>query len=103
MDQATGAGMTPRIEINEASVPALPRGVRLRHDQPREQWVLLAPERMFVLDETALAIIRLCDSRRTVAEIIDSLAADYAAPREVIAKDVLRLLQDFADKSVVAA
>ncbi len=95
--------MSGRTVIAEDTVPRLPRGVRLKHDEPREQWVLLAPERMFVLDDTGLEILRACDGAATVAAIVDDLAARYQAPREVILGDVLQLLQDFADKGVIAA
>ena len=35
---------------------------------------------------------------RSVAGIIDELATKYAAPRDVIATDVVAMLQDLADK-----
>ncbi len=95
--------MADAITISEASVPHLPRGVRLKFDKPREQWVILAPERMFVLDEISLAIIRCCDGKVTVAGVTDDLAAQYEAPRETVLNDVIALLQDLADKGVVAA
>ena len=40
----------------------------------------------------------LCDGVRSVADMVDQLAAKYAAPREAIATDVLAMLQDLADK-----
>ncbi len=95
--------MAVQITISEASVPHLPRGVRLKFDKPRDQWVILAPERMFVLDEISLAIIKCCDGKVTVATVTDDLAAQYEAPREAILNDVITLLQDLADKGVVAA
>lgn len=33
--------MSDRTVIAEDTVPRLPRGVRLKHDTAREQWVLL--------------------------------------------------------------
>jgi pyrroloquinoline quinone biosynthesis protein D len=94
--------MAGAVTIGEASVPYLPRGVRLKFDKPRDQWVLLAPERMFVLDEIALEIVKCCDGEATVATIVDDLSTRFEAPRDAVAKDVLVLLQDFADKGVMA-
>jgi pyrroloquinoline quinone biosynthesis protein D len=95
--------MAGATTISETSVPHLPRGVRLKFDKPREQWVILAPERMFVLDEISLAIIKCCDGTATVSTVTDDLAAQFEAPRDAILNDVITLLQDLADKGVVAA
>ncbi len=95
--------MSERITITEASVPGLPIGVKLRFDKQRDQWVILAPERLFVLDAVALEIVKRCDGKASVAEIVSELAEAYAAPRDVILKDVGALLQDLADKRILAA
>ena len=93
--------MSERRVLSTASVPRLPRGVRLRFDQAREAWVLLAPERLLTPDETAVEILQLCDGERTIAAIVDALAADYEAEREVIEGDVLAFLQELADKGMI--
>ena len=95
--------MSPRTVIAETSVPRLPHGVRLKFDKPRDQWVVLAPERMFELDAIAHGIVRGCDGAASVADIVDGLVDAYGAPREVISRDVIKLLQDFADKGVIVA
>jgi len=95
--------MAARVTITEESIPRLPNGSVLRFDQARKQWVVLAPERLFVLDETAHDILNRCDGKATVAAIVDALAAAYAAPRNVILADVQAMLQDFADKGVMTA
>ena len=95
--------MSARIEITEASVPRLPRHAKLRYDKQREQWIVNAPERLFVPDEIALAIIQRCDGEATVAAIVDALAAEYKAPRDVILADVTEMLQDLTDKGVMTA
>ena len=51
------------------SAPGLAPGVRLHHDRVRAREVLLAPERIVALDETAAAILALVDGRRNLAEI----------------------------------
>ena len=92
-----------RLTLAAASVPRLPRHVRFRHDRTRDRWVLLAPERVLVPDETAVAVLSLVDGARSVSNIADELARTYAAPAEVILSDSLVLLQDLADKGFVAA
>jgi len=92
-----------RITITETSVPGLPVGVKLRFDKQRDQWVILAPERLFVLDSIALEIVKRCDGKASVGEIVNDLAETFEAPRDVILKDVGALLQDLADKRILAA
>ena len=88
--------------ITGASVPRLARGMRLREDAARGRWVVMAPERLFVPDETALEVLRLVDGTRSVDGIVDDLAARYDAPRQEILQDVLGLLEDLAEKGVIA-
>jgi pyrroloquinoline quinone biosynthesis protein D len=89
-------------EVTEASVPRLPRGVQLRHDKTRDQWIVLAPERMFVPDPIALEILKRCNGEATVGSIVDDLASTFAAPRDIILKDVSSLLRDLAGKGVMS-
>ena len=91
------------MTITGATIPRLARGVRLREDAARGgRWVVMAPERMFVPDETALEVLRLIDGARDVDAIVDDLAARYAAPREEIAADVIEMLRDLAEKGAIA-
>ena len=92
-----------RVVITEGSVPRLPAGVRLHFDGRREQWVILAPERLFVLDPVALEIVKRCDGNTNVAGVVNDLAEVFAAPTATIFSDVRALLQDLADKNVVIA
>jgi pyrroloquinoline quinone biosynthesis protein D len=94
--------MSAPIHIVPSSVPRLPRGVRLQFDEQRKRWSLLAPERVFVPDEIAVEILQLCDGVATVDAIADALAAKFGAPREEVARDVIEMLQDLANKGVVA-
>ena len=90
------------ISVSETSRPVLPRHTRLKFDETRRVWVILAPERVLAPDEIAVEVLQLCDGRRRVADIVDTLAAKYAAPREAIANDVIAMLQDLADKGFLA-
>jgi pyrroloquinoline quinone biosynthesis protein D len=86
------------ISVSETSRPMLPRHTKLKFDETRKVWVILAPERVLAPDEIAVEVLQLCDGMRNVGEMIDQLAGKYVAPREMIATDVIAMLQDLADK-----
>ncbi len=86
------------ISVSEASRPVLPRHARLKFDETRQVWVILAPERVLAPDEIAVEVLQLCDGVRNVTAMIDLLAEKYAAERSAIANDVIAMLQDLADK-----
>jgi pyrroloquinoline quinone biosynthesis protein D len=92
-----------RAVISAASKPAFPRHVKLWRDQARGRWVILAPERVFKLDDVAVAVLQLCDGTRTVEQIALELSVSYNAPRERILADIAPMLQELADKGVVRA
>ena len=86
------------ISVSEASRPVLPRHAKLKFDETRQVWVILAPERVLAPDAIAVEVLRLCDGVRSVEEMIEALAAKYTAERGAIATDVIAMLQDLADK-----
>ena len=86
------------ISVSEASRPVLPRHARLKFDETRQVWVILAPERVLAPDEIAVEVLQLCDGVRSVEAVIDLLAEKYSAERGAIAIDVIAMLQELADK-----
>ena len=86
------------INVSETSRPVLPRHAKLKFDETRKVWVILAPERVLAPDEIAVEVLQLCDGVRSVTDVADQLAQKYAAPREAIMADVIAMLQDLADK-----
>lgn len=88
-------GMTEQIVLR------FRRGTRLQYDRVREQWFIQAPERAFFADPIAAEILQLVNGKRTVGAIINQLCQKFAAPRETIAQDVLRMVQELADKQVL--
>jgi pyrroloquinoline quinone biosynthesis protein D len=90
--------MTARQLVADASRPSLPKHLKLRFDKTREQWIVLAPERVLVLDQTSHEVLKRCDGTTSVAAIVADLATAFDAPPEVIGADVAALLQDMADK-----
>lgn len=91
-----------RIDITEQSRPVLARHAKLKFDESRQVWVILVPEKVLVPDEIAVEILQLCDGVRNVDQIIDVLAAKYAADRAMIGADVIAMLRDLADKGFLA-
>ncbi len=49
-------------------------------------------------DETAVEVLQLCDGARSVADVVDVLAAKHVADRTAIATDVIAMLADLAEK-----
>jgi pyrroloquinoline quinone biosynthesis protein D len=82
-------------------IPRFAPGARLHHDRARDRWVVMAPERMFVPDETALEILRLIDGTLDLDGIIDALAKKFDAPRDVIATDVRAMAEDLRARGVL--
>ena len=89
----------PRLD--PSARPALPRGVRLKHDALRDAWVLLAPERLLKLDAVSVEILKRCTGEATLSGIVDDLAAAFAAPRDRIAADVETMLAGLVAKRLL--
>jgi pyrroloquinoline quinone biosynthesis protein D len=93
--------MTKAARSSADLVPCLPRGVRLRHDRARSRWVLLAPERIFEIDEIGVEILKRCNGTTSVREIADDLAVVFEAPADDVRADVESFVKDFAGKRVI--
>jgi pyrroloquinoline quinone biosynthesis protein D len=84
--------------VTPTARPRLARHVRQQWDPVRERQVLLAPESVLMLNETAIAILALCDGERSVSAIAAELSAQYNRP---VDQDVLMFLQRLADKQMI--
>lgn len=93
--------MTDTLTINNDVKPKFPKHVKLKYNKPRDEWVILAPERLVKLDDIAVEILKLVDGITSVEEISRLLAEKFAAPQEVILKDVTNLLQTLAEKGFI--
>ncbi|HVM82441.1 MAG TPA: pyrroloquinoline quinone biosynthesis peptide chaperone PqqD [Candidatus Binatia bacterium] len=83
------------------SFPRLAPGVRLKFDETRQQWIVLAPERVLVPDETALEVLQRCDGATRLDALIDDLARSYDADRGEITTDVQELLNGLIEKRLL--
>ena len=88
-------------DISDESRPRLAAHRRLKFDEARKSWTIQAPERVFLLDEIAYAIVSRCDGGKTLAGIVDELCSAFETTRDVVAPDVQRLVRDFPDKGVM--
>jgi pyrroloquinoline quinone biosynthesis protein D len=93
--------MNEAVALSGDVIPRLPRGVRLRYDDVRSQWVLLAPERILKPDGIALEILKRCDGKTTLDAIIDDLARSFSAERDEVARDVREFLNGLAAKRIL--
>ena len=93
--------MQTRFQVHQGATPTMPTHVRLQFDQLRQKWVVLAPERVLWPDDVSVDILKLCDGKLTLGDIVDRLAADYGADRSEIDADVTEFLQGWADQRLL--
>ncbi len=78
----------------------LARGVRLRRPSDATP-LLLVPEGIVTLNETAAAVLELADGSRTVETIAEALADRFDAGPEALESDVRELLDEFVTRGYV--
>ena len=86
--------------ISDSARPTLPKGVRLEIDSTTGKSVLLYPEGIVELNETANEILSRCDGR-TLCEIIRELAEEYEADSNALAADVRDTLSDLQRRKLI--
>ena len=64
-------------DVSERAVPVVARGFRLQFEPAQEAHVLLYPEGMVKLNNSAAAIMTRCDGVRTVADIVADIERTY--------------------------
>ncbi len=72
------------------TVPAVGRGFRLQWEAAQDCHVLLYPEGMVKLNQSAGEILKRCDGERSVADIVADLEQAFGASG--LEKDVLAFL-----------
>jgi pyrroloquinoline quinone biosynthesis protein D len=87
-------------EISNLALPRLAKGVRLQSDSVTGKSVLLYPEGIIEINETANEILSRCDGR-TLDEIIQALAQEYDADPAAIAVDVRETLADLQQRKLI--
>jgi pyrroloquinoline quinone biosynthesis protein D len=86
--------------IPDTGRPRLAKGVRLESDSATGKSVLLFPEGIVELNETAHEILTHCDGR-TVSEIVQALAEEYDTDLAALAADVRETLADLQQRKLI--
>ncbi|HSZ31445.1 MAG TPA: pyrroloquinoline quinone biosynthesis peptide chaperone PqqD [Pseudonocardiaceae bacterium] len=90
--------MTAALSLTDR--PQLRRGVRTGTDPLSGETVLLVPEGVIILNETAAAVIRQCDGCHSVAEVVQVVGQEYD---DVAVEDVISLLRDLITQNLLVA
>jgi len=85
--------------IDSHACPAVAPMYRLQFEPAQDGWVLLYPEGMVRLNTPAAEILRRCDGRRSVTEIVGDL--ERAFEREGLSNDVLAFLAQARERGWV--
>jgi pyrroloquinoline quinone biosynthesis protein D len=80
--------------------PRLATGVRLAFDKVRDRHILLYPEGVVTLNETAVAVLELCDGERTIGDIAAQLGSQFQENPDLRA-DVEQLIGAIAARGLV--
>jgi pyrroloquinoline quinone biosynthesis protein D len=86
--------------IAGSAQPTLARGVRLQTDSKTGNSVLLFPEGILELNETAQEILTRCHGH-TVTEIIQALADEYDVDSQMLDTDVRETLADLQRRKLI--
>lgn len=86
--------------ISDLARPSLAKGVRLQIDSTTGNNVLLYPEGIVELNETAHEILSRCDGQ-TLADIVQALAEEYDVDSNALAADVRDTLADLQRRKLV--
>ena len=86
--------------ISGSALPRLTSGVRLQTDSVTGKGVLLYPEGIIELNETAHEIVSRCDGR-TLDEIVQALATEYDVDVTAVASDVRETLADLHQRKLI--
>jgi len=86
--------------IFDSARPSLAKAVRLQIDPTTGKSVLLYPEGVVELNETAHEILSRCDGR-AVGTIVCELAEEYDADSNALAADVRGILADLQQRKLI--
>lgn len=93
--------MIDTLKITDFVIPRFPKHVRFKYNKPRDEWVILAPERLVKLDDIAVEILKQVDGKQTVNQISRILSEKFNAPVETILADTIEMLQSLSDKGFI--
>ena len=77
--------------IDPASKPKLARLFRMQYEEAQQNWVLLYPEGMVQLNQSASEILKRCNGERDVSAIVADLEQTFNV--QGLEKDVIGFLE----------
>lgn len=80
------------MSVDLQAVPRLAAGYRFQWEEAQQNHVLLYPEGMVQLSDTAAAVLSLCDGKRTVERVVFELEEDYEI--DGLGEDVTQFLDE---------
>jgi pyrroloquinoline quinone biosynthesis protein D len=84
--------VSPPHSLHPDDVLAIARHFRLQWEEAQQAYVLLYPEGMVELSETAAAVLTRCDGKASLAQIMADLQQQF--PEDDISADVREFLED---------
>ena len=72
--------------------PKLSRRFRLQYEEAQSRWVMLYPEGMVQLNDSAAEILKRCDGERSLAAIVEELETAFNA--QDLKPQVVSLLEE---------
>jgi len=88
-------------EITPAAVLRRRFDVRYRRIEGEAVVLRQSTAEVLVLNEVGASVLDLADGERSVGDWIDTLAGEYAADRETLARDVLAFAAELAEAGVL--
>jgi pyrroloquinoline quinone biosynthesis protein D len=93
--------MRAKIDIPGEAAPALLRHVRIQRDRVTDSTLLLYPEGALELDETGVAILKLCDGTCSLDAIFVRLVERFDAAKQVVEADVKIFLSELISRGLL--
>jgi pyrroloquinoline quinone biosynthesis protein D len=81
--------------------PALAPHVRLKTDPLTDDPILLYPEGLLVLNDTAHEIVRRCNGQTSVAELLRQLTEEFDAGEDALRHDLFENLEQLRQRNLL--
>jgi pyrroloquinoline quinone biosynthesis protein D len=89
------------VRLEEHQCPALVPGARLQQDPKTGEPILLYPEGVIHLSETAHDMLLQCDGKTELRVLVGKLAAEYEVEPELVGKDVRECLLELIERNLI--
>ena len=83
--------MSTPFEFTPESIPALQRLFRLQWEESQQRYVLLYPEGMVQLNQSAAEILKRCDGNTAISAIVADLETAFS--QQGLANDVMKFME----------